>query len=297
MKRVNLVPYVCGAGATKPGGQNAALELERRGMPFPWVESPAEQAKTFNDLGIYDNLPPRGSAERNAIVLRHGKHLAAQVESIIARGLFPITMGGDHSMAAASVSALARAKNAVGKTGLIWIDAHPDLNTPATSPSQSFHGMGVMTLLGQGHPDFVALTGGEAILKPENILYLGLRDIDAGEREAIDRLGIAHYTVGDTRKEDLQTIMDREVARISNNVDALAMSIDLDSFDPTVAPSVGSPVPGGFTADEVLPVLKNITAKYDFDLFEIAEFNPAFAGVDQTYNLIKEILSAVTAKF
>ncbi len=290
MKPISLIPYICGAGASNTGAEQAFADLERRGlekdlralgMDAEWVRTlPLEQ-------GLYQDLPARGTKERDRIVIDHCVSIRDAVADAVTKGRYPVTLGGDHSMAAGSVSGFAKATKAHGKTGLIWIDAHADINTPATSPSQSLHGMPVAALLGHGRPEYVAMTGGP-VIRPEHVFYIGLRAVDDGEWDFIHDNKIQYRTMEDVSRIGFEQAFAQALKALPG-VEHLVLSLDMDAFDPDDAPSVGSPVKGGLRRDEVLAGLSSFTPS----MLEIAEYNPAFPGTDKTYALLKDVLGAV----
>src|SRR5690606_23755312 len=130
--------------------------------------------------------------------------------------------------------------------GLIWIDAHADINTPYTSGTQALHGMPVAALMGMGDPDFQALAGGKPVLRAENVFYLGLRDVDPGEWAYMDRFDIGHYTMRDLRRRGIEKGFADALAAVSRGAEHIVISFDLDALDPAAVPAVGTPVADGF---------------------------------------------------
>ena len=175
--------------------------------------------------------------------------LATRVEASIAARRFPIVLGGDHSLAAGSVAGAARAMRARGEAlGLVWIDAHGDINTPETSPSGNVHGMPVAHLLGHGDPR-LQLAGGAAV-QPSQTVLVGVRDLDPGERMHLRKFGVHVFTMHDVDRQGLSAVMDQAIALASNGTAGLWVSYDVDVEDPTHAPGVGTPVTGGFSLRE-----------------------------------------------
>lgn len=295
-KRIVLIPYACGAGASTLGTESGPADCARRGLTetlrarglnCAWAIDPARIA------GETD-MPPLGDPGRKAIVMRHAAALRDNVEAALRDGALPVTIGGDHSMAAGSVAGLARAKNAHGRIGLLWIDAHADINTSATSPSQALHGMPVAALLGQGDADFAGLGGAaQPVLRPEHIFYLGLRDVDAGETDTLELMNISHMTADEVKAMGYGPALRAAMDKIARGTDYLFLSLDIDAFDPAFVPATGTPVPGGFAPDEFLPVLAEVMAAYSFSAVEITEYNPTLPGVERTYETLVQSLSVM----
>lgn len=299
-KQIRLIPFVCGAGAKILGTELGPVEIKKHGLQsqlsntwrqVAWFEDPEVLYQREREL--YKDLPPLGSAARREFVLRHCRDIADRVETVVKSGAMPVTIGGDHSMAAGTIAGFARAKNAQGRVGVIWIDAHADIHTMETTPSKTYHGMPLAFLLGLGDKDFAKIGGARATLRPENIVYFGLRSTEAAENRRISDLGIHAFSMKDIKGNDVNKIFQRAWKTISKNVDYLVVSIDLDAFDPGDAPAVGSPEGGGLRRDDVLRALENLRKTRAPDMVEIVEFNPALEGAEKTYGLVKDILGAL----
>ncbi|CAN5731381.1 arginase [soil metagenome] len=155
---------------------------------------------------------------------------------------FPIVLGGDHSISMGSVAGVAHSS----RTGVLWIDAHTDVNTPATSPSGNIHGMPLAHLLGQGDERLLDIWGGGAAVRPEDVVFIGLRSVDEGERDFIRGHGVKAFTMKEIDRRGIAEVAEEALAHLSK-VDKLHVSFDADALDPSVAPGVGTPVPGGLT--------------------------------------------------
>jgi arginase len=276
--------------------EGLAESLAARGIPCDWAVNPEDLYNEPLGAAAHADLPPLGDARRKALVLQHCADLRDRVEMVVRAGNIPVTLGGDHAMAAGSIAGLARAKNAHGRIGVLWIDAHADINTPATSPSQAFHGMPVAALLGQGDGDFAALGGGtRPVLQPQHIFYLGLRDVDEGEIAAMELMNIGHMSAREVLEMGYAAALEKAIAHISEGTDYLFLTLDLDAFDPEVAPAVGTPVPEGFRRSDFLPALRDAVANNIFAGFEVTEFNPTLGGAAETYDLLLQVLTFMLA--
>lgn len=302
MIKTKLIPFTCGAGAKTPGCETgpSALKaagvtsfLREKGFDIEWSDDPDTLYAASNGQLAHESLPALGTSERKTLVLSHVRDLADCTEKAITEGAFPITFGGDHTMAAGSVAGLARAKAAQGRVGLIWVDAHPDLNTLETSPSKAYHGMPVASLLGMGDPDFAVIgqaENGAPVLNPEHVCYMGIRDIDAGEEDYMQKLGIRRYDMPKINEMGVAEAFEDAISYLAPQVDYLCLSFDIDSLDPSEGLSVGTRVADGFTKSEIFPVLADVLSRYRFDLFEIAEYNPTLEGEQTTRAIIFELL-------
>ncbi len=303
MKNISLIPFPCGAGSSKAGCEQGALYLHQNGLAqslcadginAAWSEDPAALAAAPDGLAAHRALPPSDSPARMDFVIGHCRAFKKRCMDVLRENrTYPVTIGGDHAMAAGSLGALADAHQAHGRIGVIWIDAHADLNTPETSPSQALHGMPLAAMLGMGHDDFVALGGTKPALQPAHIFYLGLRSVDPGEWDLIRKLGIGHYTMDDLRRTGVMKGFQDALAAVSRNTDYLYVSIDLDALDPAYASAVSTPVADGLTLDELRDGLAWLTRARTPDMIEIAEFNPVNGDPQATQRVLHDILQTM----
>lgn len=172
------------------------------------------------------------------------KEIQARVRTIMEQDRFPLVLGGDHSISIGTVSAI---NEQYGDIGVIWYDAHGDLNTPETSPSGNIHGMSLAVNLGIGHPLCTALIS--RALKPENVVLIGARDLDEGEKRLIKEIGMKVFTMHEVDLLGMTEVM-RQTLKHLSHVEHLHLSLDLDALDPLECPGVGTPVRGGLTYRE-----------------------------------------------
>jgi arginase len=288
MADIRLIPFVCGAGASTAGCEQGPVAAKAFGLEkdlgAAWQEDP--DILLAQEQALYRNLSPLGAADRDAIVLRNCRHVADQVEAAVKDGAMPVTIGGDHTIAAGTVAGFARAKQAHGRIGLVWIDAHPDLHTPDTTHTHALHGMPIAALLGLIDTDFGRIGGDTPVLNPEHLVYAGIRDIEPAEEKRIRDLNIKNFPGAGFSDADFIKAVDD----IAAATDYLVVSFDLDSSDPGVAPAVGTPVQNGLQRDRILALLKTIADKHKPDMIEVVEFNPALPGKEQTYALLRDVL-------
>ncbi|MYJ16850.1 MAG: arginase, partial [Gemmatimonadetes bacterium] len=167
------------------------------------------------------------------------------VRKALDRGCIPLILGGDHSLSIGSVGAVADHYRDRGESiGVIWVDAHTDMNQPHTTPTGNIHGMPLAVLLGFGEP---RLTRGRASVRPENVSVLGARELDQGEKALIRELGVRVFTMSEVDERGVATCMDEALERAGDGTCGFHLSLDLDALDPGVAPGVGTPVRGGLT--------------------------------------------------
>lgn len=208
-------------------------------------------------------------------ILKTSTILARKVEKVLEHGNFPLCIGGDHSMALGTITGIAShcRKNKM-KLGVIWIDAHADMNTDETSPSGNIHGMPLSALLGVGNEKLVNFMGFAPKVKPENCALIGIRSIDTLEKQIINKLKVPVYTMSDIDKLGIHRIIVRVLKQFKEKVDHIHVSFDVDSVDPAIAPGVGTPVPGGLSYREAHLLMESIAECGCMSSLEIAEVNP-----------------------
>jgi arginase len=210
----------------------------------------------------------------------------------------PVILGGDHSVAAGSVSGVAefyRKQNQ--KIGLIWIDAHADMNTPASSPSGNVHGMPLAALVGLDPEPLANILGFAPKVQPENVVLIGVRDIDATEKENIKRAGISEvYTMRDIDERGMRTVMEEALRAAGRGTAGYHVSLDMDWIDPEDAPGVGTPVRGGATYREAHLAMEIIADHGRMLSLEVVEVNPVIDEHNRTADLAVELISSAFGK-
>jgi arginase len=221
-------------------------------------------------------------------------------------GMTPLVLGGDHSLAAGTVSGVAefyRRQNQ--KIGVIWMDAHSDINTPETSPSGNIHGMPLAALLGVGSGSesgsglapLSHIFGYSPKISPENTVIIGVRDIDAAERENIRRAGVAEvYTMRDIDERGMRTVMEEALRAAGRGTAGYHVSLDMDWIDPEDAPGVGTPVRGGATYREAHLAMEILADHGRLLSFEIVEVNPIIDERNRTADLAVELACSAFGK-
>jgi arginase len=244
----------------------------------------------------------RNAGEANAKYLKEICETCERVAGIVLQtiesGITPLILGGDHSVAVGSVSGVAefyRRRNQ--KIGLLWIDAHSDINTPETSPSGNVHGMPLAALLGLG-PDMLSdIFGWRPKIAPENTVLIGVRDIDATEKENIRRAGIAEvYTMRDIDERSMRTVMEEALRAAGRGTAGYHVSLDMDWIDPEDAPGVGTPVRGGATYREAHLAMEILADHGRLLSFEIVEVNPVIDEHNRTAELAVELICSAFGK-
>lgn len=228
-------------------------------------------------------------------ILAASERLAVEVERIIDTGEFPITIGGDHSIAIGSISGVVKAfRKRDERLGLIYFDAHADMNTPDTSPSGNIHGMPLAALLGYGAPELVNVAGFAPKFDPKLCAHVGARDVDHGERELIRRLGIRFFTMREIDERGLATCMNEAIAIAGQGTAGYAVTFDVDALDPGDAPGSGTLVRGGLSYREAHLAMEKIAEAGGMRSLEVVEINTALDINNRTAQLgVELILSAL----
>jgi arginase len=223
--------------------------------------------------------------------------LANKLEQIMEAGDFPLVLGGDHSIAIGTISGLARyARNHNLRLGLIWIDAHADMNTQLTTPSGNIHGMPLAAVLGEGARELVTVGGDFRKVDPRNAALIGVRTIDRAEKDIVKKTGIAYYTMSDIDKYGAHRIISKVLKDLREKVDILHVSFDMDSVDPSVAGGVGTPAPGGLSYREAHLIMENIADCTCMTSLEVTEVNPILDTKNQTAEFATEIIASALGK-
>lgn len=217
-------------------------------------------------------------------------------------GHLPITLGGDHSLAVGSITGVAEHFAATGKTlGVIWIDAHADLNTPSVSPTGNIHGMPLAALLGEGHPTLVDLGTPGAKLAPQRVALIGIRDLDRAEKEAVRRSGIHYFSMREIDERGMRAVMEEALHKVNAAddgpaVDGLHLSFDLDGIDPSAAPGVSTAVPGGLTYREAHLALEMLADTGLLASLDMVELNPMYDTGHTTARLCRGLIESALGK-
>jgi arginase len=302
MKKYSIVPYVCGAGASTLGVERGALDLYEygihdylrgHGLDIEWYENPQDMYESPYGRRAHDSIQALGEQARRDLVYWHCKHLRDSVVDIVEQNSIPVVLGGDHSMAAGSISGFIKAKQAYGRVGVLWIDAHPDLNTSQSSYSKAYHGMPARMLLGEGDKDFVDLAGKSPALEAENLFYIGVRDFDKAELEFLNEVHIGYFTDEQVNEMGAFDALKHACESLLKHADHLFLSFDIDALVPEEVPATGTPVSGGISKKDLLPALREICASFEFEGIEITEYNPVLDGRDITLETILQILDSL----
>lgn len=230
-------------------------------------------------------------------IARASRILARHTEAIMAKGHFPLILGGDHSIAVGSISGIAAfARKKRKKVGVLWVDAHGDMNTPSTSPSGNVHGMPLAVLLGYGPNELKSVGGNARKIDPNNVVLVGVRSLDEGERRFIEQTGVNVYTMHDIDRQGVHRVMKKALSKVTDGTDYLHVSLDLDAVDPTVAPGVGTPVKGGLDYREAHLIMELLFESKAMTSLEIVEVNPILDEHNTSAEFAVELVQSAFGK-
>lgn len=233
-------------------------------------------------------LLPGGNVRHLHAVLQACQRIYETAQCCVQENEFPIFLGGDHSMAMGTVGGV----SALGATGVIWIDAHADFNTPDTSPSGNLHGMPLAHLVGMGLPELVNMGRPGPKIDPHHVVLIGLRNVDAGERDYLRRIGMRAYSMRDIDERGLAAIAREAIIHVAG-LPRVHVSLDMDSLDPRFAPGVGTPVPGGLTYREAHLLMEMLAESRKVTSLDIVEINPILDDGNQTAELAVELAASL----
>lgn len=303
-KKLGILGVPLGFGAGTVGSElgTTAMRLAKfRGNRLvKHLETLGYDVKDFGDVDIvnpdYESKPgdnPRYLPE----VLSSCQNMADDVKNVLAKGYLPVILGGDHSIATGTFSGISSFfRDNSEEIGLIWFDAHADMNTPDTSPSGNTHGMPLAALMGDGDPELVNLEGFTPKINPKYLAHIGARDLDIGEKKYIHKLGLRDnfFTMSDIDELGMKECINRSIDIASQAKAGFAVTFDVDVMDPRYAPGSGTLVRGGINYREAHLALEAIAERGGMRSFEIVEVNPTLDRSNITAKLAGElVLSAL----
>lgn len=250
-----------------------------------------------NDLGDVSIAHPNRKEAKREDNLRNlhevvdaNKRLAKVVSEEIERKRFPLVLGGDHSIAIGSIAGVSQHYH---NLGVIWYDAHGDINTVETSPSGNIHGMPLAVSLGLGHKKLTDIIGDAPNVKPENVVMIGIRCLDEGEKELLKKLNIKVYTMHEIDRLGMPKVMEEAIEYLKERTDGVHLSFDLDGIDPSEAPGVGTPVNGGATYRESHLAMEMLAESNLITSAEFVEVNPMLDDKSKTAILTVDLIGSL----
>jgi arginase len=296
-RRVSIIGAPCGFGASVAGVDLGPAAMRVAGLRQR-VAGLGYEVRDMGDLRIECQAEPPAPGEKLRYlreITAACERLAADVRTALEGGELPVVLGGDHSVAMGSVSGVTSFHARRGETvGLIWFDAHADMNTPETSPSGNIHGMPLAVLLGHGAPELTGIEGFSPKLDPRLCAHIGARDVDPGERELIRKLGMRFFTMREIDERGMSACMDEAIHIASKATAGYHVTLDVDALDPGDAPGSGTVVRGGLTYREAHLAMEKIAEAGGALALEVVEINTALDINNRTAELgVELILSAL----
>ena len=295
--RIVGVPMDLGAGRRGVDMGPSAIRIAGVG---PALRNLGFRVEDDGDVGV-PAPETRNPGSATARYLEPIYHVCNRLRLRVRRALeqheIPIVLGGDHSIAIGTVAGVAEFhRERDQRIGLIWVDAHADMNTPDSSPSGNIHGMPLATLLGMGHPLLVEMGGFQPKVQARNVCLIGIRDIDATERDIVKRSGIHAYTMRDVDERGMRAIMQESIGHASEGTAGFHVSFDLDGMDPRDVPGTGTPVKGGISWREANLLMELVSDSGRMTSLEITELNPILDVKNQSGEVAVDVISSAFGK-
>ena len=305
-KKIGIIGIPLGYAAGETGSELGATAIRLAKIHgLPLIEHIENLGYKVTDYGDVEIIKPDYIAEENENpkylndFLASCEKMSDAVKKILQNGEIPVIIGGDHSIAAGTLSGISSHFRAEEKEiGLIWFDAHADMNTPETSPSGNIHGMPLSATLGFGKDQMVNLEGFTPKINPKFCAHIGARDLDAGEKKMIRELGMREqfFTMSDIDRRGIANCVERAIEIASRAEGGYAVTFDVDVIDPRFAPGSGTLVRGGMTYRESHFALELIAEKGGMRSFEIVEVNPMLDEKNITVKLAGELILSALGK-
>lgn len=293
--RIIGVPMDLGASRRGTDMGPSALRIAGLGAAIKRMGYTLELEEDIHVPAMETRSPEDSEARYKPQILSVCTELATRVKELMDAEEFPLVIGGDHSIAMGTVAGVsAHFRDRGEEMGLLWFDAHGDMNIPGVSPSGNIHGMPLAHLLGRGDPDMAGILGFSPKLNPDKVVLIGIRDIDAGERKIIRESGIHVFTMRDIDELGMATVARKSMEIVTNGTAGFHVSFDVDGCDPSVIPGSGTLVPGGVQYREAHLLLEYCADTQQMKSMEVVELNPFLdqgnVSAERTLHLITSAL-------
>ncbi len=292
-KDISIIGVPMDLGQTRRGVDMGPSAIRYAGV----VERLEKLTQTIEDLGDIEigSRERTASAESNLknlkAVAEASENLAGKVAEVVQQGKFPLVLGGDHSIAIGTIAGLAKHYS---NLGVIWYDAHGDLNTGETSPSGNIHGMPLAVSIGIGDSTLTGIGGKHTKIKPENIVIIGARSLDDGEKVLIKEKGIKVFTMHEIDRMGMTAVMEEAISYLKEQgTDGVHLSLDLDGLDPHDAPGVGTPVLGGISYRESHLAMEMLEEANILTSAEFVEVNPILDERNKTATVAVALMGSL----
>jgi len=263
----------------------------------------AELGYEVEDLGNVPVVQPESQGEVDSRakylpqIVETCTQVAGMVERALDAGKFPLVLGGDHSIAVGTVSGASEFFRRRGqRLGLIWIDAHTDMNTPESSPSGNVHGMPLACCIGEGPRELTEIFGSSPKVDPANVALIGIRSVDGTERDIVQRSGVHAFTMREIDERGMRAVIEEAIRIAGDGMAGFHVSLDMDAVDPREAPGVGTPVQGGITYREAHLAMEMLGDTGRVVSMEVVEVNPVIDEANRTAILAVELVMSAMGK-
>lgn len=293
-KPVSIIGVPLHLGQAKRGVDLGAAAI-RYAMLQERIAKLGVEVQDLGDVPI--PLPSASDTGEASGKLRHvqaiasvSRELASRVAAQLQQGRLPITLGGDHAVA---IGSLAGAVQVVPRLGVIWFDAHTDINTEETTPTGNIHGMPLAIAIGKGHPALLQVAGNAKRLEAGNIVIVGARSIDPGEKALLKQTGISVFTMHEIDRLGISRVMEEAICIASRDTDGVHLSLDLDALDPSETPGVGTAVQGGLTFREASLAMEMMAAADVLTSLDVVEVNPLLDRRNRTAQVAVDLICSL----
>lgn len=298
-KKIGLIGFPMDLGADRRGVDMGPSAIRYSNLEEK-LEKLGYKVTDFGDIEIQISETQKiGNTKLKYLpeITKTSKILSDKVENLLIKNYFPLIIGGDHSTAIGSIAGISKYCRKHNKTlGIIWIDAHADMNTEDTTPSGNIHGMPLAVALGLGHKRLTNINGYSPKVLPENVALIGIRDVDFYEAKNIKKNKLNVYTMTEVDKIGIHRIISKVLYDFKSRVDHIHISFDMDGIDPDYAKGVGTPVPGGLTYRESQLLMEMVADCGCMNSLEILEVNPILDIQNNTAFLATELIISALGK-
>lgn len=279
--KISVIGVAIDLGAGTPGVSMGPMAIRYAGV-IDKLTGIGYEVKDEGDILANKPISPKSDGIKlNNLdeVARVNQELCDMVSKSMGEGRFPLVLGGDHSIAIGTIAGVLQHKK---NLGVIWFDAHGDINTEETSPTGNIHGMPVAVNLGFGHERLTSIGGSDKKLQTDKFVFVGCRDLDVGERKVLKELGVIVFTMHEIDRLGMTEVINRAIKIAGSDTDGIHVSFDMDSMDPMYAQGTGTRVPGGLTYRESHLALEMISLSEKLVSAEFVEVNPIIDNNNQT---------------
>lgn len=296
-QNVKLLGIESGRGGRTPGAEDGPYVLRERGLVYR-LSRLGHEVEDLGDIpGVFETRFASWSGPGlnhlpNILQVNRHTHACVMGTRLRSPRSFLVVIGGDHSLAIGTLAGLA---DACERLGILWLDAHADFNTPATSPSGNIHGMSLAVACGLGQSDLRRIARRDPIVDDEDVTLLGLRDVDAGEEENLRQTQVTRLTMSQWREQGITPTLLAACEQLARRCDHIHLSFDIDVLDTAIAPATGTPVPGGLTADEAIDLLTALNQQGHIRSAEFVEFNPELDATGDTAEMTIRLIETLLA--